>query len=116
MTWDEMLADDMAQVFCATDEFGESLVYTKKTGVTRTIRGRVERSAPETVTGFPSPAIVLKVPNSTTYGFTMAEVDFGGDTVTVARRIGETPQALRIHRLATGQRDHDQGAVYVELR
>jgi hypothetical protein len=65
----------------------------------RIISALVNRSPPEPVDGAPAghgPRLTLAAANSAVTGISSSEVDISKDTVTLAVRIGETPQARRI--------------------
>ena len=96
-------------------EFVETVVYTPAGGRPRSIDAVVNRepiaAKPETPRGV-APRIEVTVRNDVTLGISSSEIDLGGDTVTLARRIGETAAARPVRRIV-GQ---DAGAMTVELR
>src|SRR5688572_23603326 len=87
--FNDVLKDDMQRAFCDPDIFGESVIYTKKSGTARTINAVVDRFPPQIGEGgMTAPSFIITVTNDATSGISSSEVDYGGDTITVAQRIG----------------------------
>jgi hypothetical protein len=108
-------AGDMKNVFLP--DFGEDVVYTPRNGAPRTIKAIVRRNPPAYVgsNGQPvAPIAEIEVANSATTGISSAELDTGGDAVTVAPRIGGTARAMPVHLPQNGE-SHDVGATRLEL-
>jgi len=98
-------------------EFGESVTYTPTGGApaARSITAVIDRRQPGPLDGVPhggGPDLTATVKNDVTTGITAAEVDTGGDTISVARRIGETPVARRITKIIS----QDSAMLTLELR
>jgi hypothetical protein len=83
-----------------TDDFGESIVYTPLNGTPVTIGAVVVRDPPQTI---PTPGMnmvpkmAVSIRNHATLG--RPSIDTGGDTITVAYRIGQTVKAYRVNRI-----------------
>jgi len=95
MTDFDAIITDVSPVF--TEVFGESIVYRKATGATRTISAVVHRMATETrVTPQARPQIEIEVQNNATMGIAASEINFSTDRVTVAYQRGGTAQTWSI--------------------
>lgn len=108
------LDDDASAVFLA--DFAESAIYTPRDGSLppRSILAIVDRNPPQVpgmVERGPQDVLTIHVANSATAGISSGELDTGGDTVTIARRIGETAVVRRIVRLVA----HDHGMLTLEV-
>lgn len=110
----DMLKADAAALCSA--EFSESLTYTKPAGTTRAISGVVNRQTPENYQGVVGPLAEIVVPNSATVGISSAELDLGGDTITLALTIGKPAETFNIHRPNDGQAWQDAGMLRLWLR
>lgn len=92
------LADDMmGEAFAPMmDLFGEpGVVYKKRTGVTRTISGMVDREAAEMPAGGSvgyRPNVTLTVRDDATVGIAGTEVDRGTDRIQLPNGPGGQPQ------------------------
>lgn len=111
----EMMAADAAFLM-ADDGFAEAVIYTPRNGTARTINAIVDRNPPALATspGDPMPLMTVSVANNATTGISSAELDVGGDTITVAYRIGRTAKSYQIH-LPDGV-THDRAILNLELR
>jgi hypothetical protein len=90
---DDVLAADGA-FMVDTDGFGETVTYTARGKAPKTLEAVVFRNPPAPVNGSltaTAPLMTVWVRNHATYGVT--SVDTGGDTITVAERVGDTPKA-----------------------
>lgn len=113
----DQLKEDMATVFCNSDEFAETVTYKPRGGGTRAIKAVVDRNPPayKGPSGkIVTPVLAIRVPNSATTGISSAELDTGGDKVSVAKRIGETAEDLPVHVPQNGT-THDAGRLTLEL-
>jgi len=90
------------------DQFGEAVTYKPRGGGTRAITAiRVVRHPPskvDDVTGAEEPTMEIEVYNNSTTGISSAEIDTGGDLITVASRFGAVdavygPADRRVNRL-----------------
>ena len=106
-------------------DFGEDVVYTPSGGTPRTIKADVDRNPPAGIAEAPqggvAPVAIVEVANrqsSTTTdtdgvgGISSSELNCGGDTLTLARRVGQTATARPITRLV----GHDAGMLKLEVR
>jgi hypothetical protein len=83
-------------------EFGESITYDPATGADRAITAIVHRQGPDELTGLPSgraERLEIEVRNDAANGISSAEVNTGGDFITVAARIGDTAASRRITKI-----------------
>lgn len=77
----------------------EPIVYTPVTGSPRNIQGIVTRNPPMVDLATQQearPKMTVMVENNAVTGISTAEIDTGGDTITVAYRVGTTPQAYAL--------------------
>lgn len=105
-------------------EWGEQITYSPAGGAARTILAVIDRDVPREVAGAGEgtvirPALTIEVLNrSTSYagdgfgGIGSAELDTGGDRVTLSRRIGESARATRIAQLL----EQDEAMLTLEVR
>jgi hypothetical protein len=103
-------------------EFGESVVYTPASpdvnNQERTINAIVERTAPAPIRAqenWTPPRMVIRVANDAVKGVTPAQLDTGGDTITVSYRRGEGAKPFRVGLAAQGE-FCDAGMLVLELR
>lgn len=84
-----------------TDEFGETVTFTTRTGTTRSIKAVILRQSPVALMGGPAqkPALEAWVRNSATLGISASEINCQGDTITVAERHGGTAVAHLIREV-----------------
>jgi hypothetical protein len=97
-----------------TDEFAEQIVYNFAAGGTRTINAIIDRNPPQIIEDMEptrSEVIQIVVANDATSGVTSAEVNTGGDYVSLAPRFGGTASNRRVARIV----EHDEGAMILEL-
>jgi hypothetical protein len=99
--FDDVLAADATNTFLG--EFAETVTYTpfapSVSNATRSIQAVVFRLPPAPANADPNwvtPKMVVHVANSSTLGISSAQIDTGGDTLTVAYRPGETATAIPI--------------------
>ena len=95
--------------------FGETVSYTPAGGEAREITAAVRRQPPGPVEGMPAgrgPQLTIAVANDATTGISSSELDTGGDTVTVAVRVGQTPKV----RAIVGIVSHNAAQMVLELR
>lgn len=107
-----------AAAFVNSDDFAETVTYTKTNGNTRQISAVVVRDPPARLDSrgvVVTPRLEVYVANSATTGISGAELDTGGDTITVAVRPGGIPQALSIN-LSTASDSQDAGILQLDLR
>lgn len=109
--FDSVLADDAANAF-AGGEFGESITYRKaQTGATRTINALVFRIGPQIRgTQRVQQVVQLQVVNDATLGISSAELNIGGDKVTLAPRSGKAAVDLLLH-LPEDEQPHEDPAM-----
>src|SRR4051794_19966417 len=87
---DDIFADDAAN-FTDPELFGEQVIYKPRDGASRPINAIVDRQPPERMTPDGEvfmPKIEIEVANNSTSGISAAEMNNGGDKVTVALRKG----------------------------
>jgi hypothetical protein len=115
-----VLADDAANVFLA--EFAEDVTYNPVTPTpanpVRSIRAVVTRQPPQphpAMGDYVQPKMLIQVANDATLGISSATLDTGGDTITVAYRIGGSTGDYRI-AIPQGRESHDAGMLLLELR
>lgn len=95
-------------------EFGETVTYHPAGGSDRSILAIVERSGPAGLDGLPmgkAERLDITVLNDGTDGIDSADLNTGGDYVTVAARIGDTAGRRRITRVLA----QDTDMIRVEL-
>lgn len=115
--FDTAIQQDTALAFLDADGFGaESVVYTKPGGATRTIKAIVNRTPPENYQGVQAGVAELLVANNSTTGISSAEIDFGGDSITLAVDIGKSAVMYGIHKPRDGQNWQDAGMLRLLLR
>ena len=107
--------DDDARGIFITD-FAEAVLYSPKDGrlPPRSILAIVDRDMqqnPGTVQRGGTDRLRIVVINSATDGISSAELNMGGDVITVARRIGEIASDLRI----VAKTIEDRGVLELEL-
>lgn len=118
--FDSVLAADAVAIIGA--EFSESAVYSPAsptpTNQRRTINVIVERHTPaplKSQENWTPPKMRVSVANHPSLGITSAQIDTGGDTLTLAYRVGEAVRDFRIGFPATGE-FCDAGMLILELR
>lgn len=110
---DDVMASDAA-AFADTDGFGESVVYTPRGGSPLTITAVVYRGDRMPAPGLAAGSVadlIVEVRNSSTLGVAMSSINTGGDTITVAKRLGGTAEAFQIVEILS----HDAGMIRVRL-
>lgn len=90
-----IISDLDAAAFTDPDLFGEEVTYTPRGGEPRTINADVQRDPPVEI-DLPGgqarrPKMIVTIRNHATLG--ADAIDSGGDTITVAYRLGGTAQA-----------------------
>ena len=113
----DQIAGDAVASFMDADGFAEAVIYTPKGGTPRTINAIVRRETPESQMGSAQdvqPRLLVIVANDPVLGIASNQVNYGGDTITLARRIGQTPSSLTI-KMAKGQETNDPGCLSLEL-
>lgn len=91
---DEILAIDAA-AFTGPDQMpgGEAVTYKPSGGGSRPINAQVERVPTEEIVignQVRMPKMIIEVANNATTGIALSEIDWGGDTVTLAYQKGGT--------------------------
>ncbi len=95
--------------------FSESITYVPASGDERTIDALIDRRIP------PQPVppgrgvrsfLLVSVANNSTTGISSAEIDTGGDTLRLAKRLGETATTVGIAKIVS----HDNGMMTLEVR
>lgn len=113
MTLHSVIQSDASAVFCNANDFAESVVYTSSTGSSRTIQAVVNRDGYQTDSREEdSEVFEVHIVNSSTLGVASSAIKPGTDTLTFAKRVGETATAQTIVRLLS----HDEGMLVVECR
>lgn len=83
--------DDDAAIFVRVEDFGETITYTPRDGSPVSIPALVKREGPSPETegnfGMRPHNLTIYIRNDATYGRT--SIDTGGDSVTLARRVGD---------------------------
>lgn len=115
--FDSAIADDAVFAFTDSDGFGaEQVVYVKTSGATRTIYAQILRQPPVVFdANYKQPACEVLVANSVTKGIAASEIDYGGDSLQLADRLGGSVRTLKIFRPADGQPDQDAGMLRLHL-
>lgn len=94
----DIISDLDAYAFTDPDAFGEEVTFTPRNGVARTINADVQRDPPVeiSVPGGQArrPKMIVTLRNHATLG--ASSIDSGGDTITVAYRLGGTAQAFAV--------------------
>lgn len=117
----QAIIDDAATVFCNADDFAEAVVYHPhrfygaEERPPRTINAVVMREAIAVIDGdgdTVAPMWEVHVANDATLGISSSELDLGGDKISLAPRVGETPERRSITRLI----GHDEGMLILECR
>ena len=110
--------DNDAELIATAEDFvnsaGEDIVYKPKAGGTRAIKAVVTRFPPAVIDGAPqgtAPKVEIHVVNSTTIGISSNEIDRGGDMVTIAKLISETPADRPIVKVLS----QDAGMMKLEI-
>jgi hypothetical protein len=106
------LADDAAEFL---DAFSEPVIYTPRTGSPRTVAVLVDRNPPEELPeaqGLRIERVQVTALNDVLVGLVPASLDTGGDTVTVAPRVGGTARPMNLTKIVR----QSQWLVTVELR
>lgn len=88
----EIMELDMTAM-TSVEEFGETVVYVKGAGATRSIAAIVEREVVPTEDELQrglKEVMIIRVRNDSTYGISATELDGGKDCIRVAYRIGGT--------------------------
>lgn len=118
---DVMAADNLA--FDDLDGFAESAVYVPAHPADgsgrRSIRCIVDRDPVMPIipgAKTTAPKMYLDLANNNTTGILSSEINFGGDSIVIAYRIGEPAKTFKIHQPADGKPWHDSARVRIELR
>lgn len=115
MTLKDSIKADSSAIFLNVDEFAESVVYKPRNGGARTIYAIVDRDPPavyDAAGNVVLPAFRLSVRNSCTLGISSKELDTGGDSVELVRKLGDAvPVTVSIMRMAY----QDEGVVEIDL-
>ena len=96
---DQVMTDLRSNVF-NTDEFAETIVYTPKGGVAKSIKAVVTRNPIRLIGGsheFPTKTVDVRIQKDATYGAETIKVS--GDTITLPLVVGGTPEELVITRI-----------------
>lgn len=91
-SFDSMLASDAGTFMSASGEFAEPITYLPRAGTARSIYGIVVRNPPATPAELQrgvAPSLEITVRNDAALGITPAQLDIGGDAISVAIRLGE---------------------------
>lgn len=118
MTLAARIATDAGAVFLNCDHFAETVTYHPHrfgTAATpRSIKAVVIRN--QVATFSPDEQIVpefeVRVANDATTGISSSELNTGGDMITLAARIGETPTKRSVQYLT----EHDEGMLVLICR
>jgi len=117
MAWDDTFADDAVAILL---EMGEDAIYTPKGGTPRTIKVMADRSP--RATEFSQPKVVVVAGNRATSssddgigGILASAINFGGDTLRLAERLGGASVTYSIFRFADSAESQDAGMVRLEL-
>jgi hypothetical protein len=118
--FDDILKADAAAM-CNPSEFGEAVTYTPvmptASNPIRAINAMVVRHPPRPMNAGPqwiAPRMVIHVQNDSTDGITPTQLDTGGDTITVAYKLGDTAKPYKIQ--AGDGAAVDTGMLTLELR
>ena len=88
-------------------QFGEEIGYFNAAGdPVRTITAMVQRDGSELLAEAGDVSVemfIVRVDNNATTGISSAEIDTGGDEVTIAPRVGETPRRMSIVSMFPGE-------------
>lgn len=95
--------------------FGESVVYSPRTGSDRTITAEVDRTDRNVLEGVDrgtSPRFTITVRNHASLGILSTEINLGGDEIQVAPRLGQSAKWCRVLRIDS----HDAGWLTLEVQ
>ena len=91
----------------------ETLTYTPNGGAARSIAAVVNRPGRDEHLGRAAvPTFAVQVINDSTLGIALSELDLGGDTITLAERVGGAAVTRKIVRLI----EQDAEWVQIEVR
>ena len=113
---DDAMATDAAFAFMDSDTFAEAVTYLPATGGSRSINAVVFRDPPETPGENPGGNTLMRmvevyVYNDTTSGIGAAELNLGGDKITVTDRLGKTAENLSIKQIVS----QDNGVLRLKI-
>lgn len=115
MTLQATIAADALTVFTSTDDFAEVVTYKPRGGTARSINAVVLR---EQITVLAedgdtvAPVWQVHVANDSTYGISSAELNLGGDKITLPPRDGKDAEDRSITQLMI----QDVGMLVLECR
>lgn len=95
MSFEDQVAIDIRQNVFNTDEFAETVTYTPKGGVAKSIKAVVQRDPIRLIGGqreYPTKTVRLRIQKDATYGVDTVKVS--GDTVTLPLVVGGVPEEL----------------------
>ena len=119
MTLADRIVSDASSVFLNSDHFAETVTYyphryRSAARDPRSIKAVVIRNQVSVFT--PDEQVMVefevRVANSVTLGITSAELDTGGDEISLAERIGDTPRRRSIQYMT----EHDAGMLVLICR
>lgn len=121
-TFDDILAADAVNAFLG--EFAEEVIYTPHTPTKdnprRAIQAMVVRDPPAPILGasqnWISVRMTVRVLNDAVNGISSEQLNTGGDTITVAYRIGTPAKPYPIHSPQPGSGGMDPAMLTLELR
>ena len=112
---DDQLAVDAQFAFTDPDAWAETVIYKKKSGETRTIKGQGSRFSPVlSADGRAEVQMRFWFLNSSTLGIAWSELDTGGDKITVAYRRGGAAKDYSV-RLPDEPIEQDSGMICLDL-
>lgn len=101
MSFKDQVAIDLRQNIFNTDEFAETIVYTPKGGVGKSIKAVVTRNPIKQlgsgVTEVPAHAIEIRIQRDATYGVLTVKPEH--DLVTMPLHVGGTPEDFVVARI-----------------
>ncbi len=107
--------EPMQRTLNRDENFGEWIVYTKASGATRRIRASVNRQPAAPLEETPEalrPFMLVTVEASAVSGISITELETSTDTLTFPKRIGGTPEAFSIAKIAS----QANGRLQLEVR
>lgn len=113
MTLHDAIATDAITVFCNTDDFAETVIYSPYLGEARPIAAVVIRDGWETNDSNKEvPVLEVHVANDPDSGIACEQLRVGAEYLTLPLRIGQTPTKRTITRIIS----NDEGMLVLECR
>jgi hypothetical protein len=113
MTLKDSIENDASAIFTSTDDFAEAITYNFRTGTTRALNAIVNREPYSffDATGNASMASMTIVIPTVVDGVLASEIDTGGDSVSLALKVGGTV----VNKAVLAILNQDFGAIKLAL-